>query len=262
MWLFTAAISWAGDPENPTVSSDDVTSWRVGWDVAHLQPAVPESPAIGPDRLAAGPGVVAWSDPLASTVVVLRDGGIVSAIPTSGLDDLAFAGGDLLLLEGRVLRRVDIHGRALAKQDLPALVPADVALEVRGDLVVGVDVLGNAHAIASLDRGLSADDGHLVASPHVRRTADGLSVDGASFPYDGKVAGSVVGDWLLVEKVFQIDGRVRVEREAVSLRNRRVVPLPKPALYVPTRSIAIATDGSLWTMVPTTSALLVQRVSP
>jgi hypothetical protein len=75
MWMLVAALSWAGDPADPRIDPVGATGWRVGWDVAHLAPAVPESPAIGPDRLAVGPGVVAWSDPVAGTVVVARDGG-------------------------------------------------------------------------------------------------------------------------------------------------------------------------------------------
>jgi hypothetical protein len=264
MWLWLAAVGWAGDHDVPTVSSPTVDTWRFPWSVAHVRPAVPESTALGPDRLAADVGQVAWYHPADEAIVVARGGAIVATIRAVAVDDLAFEGGDLVVLQGRQVRRIQVDGRVVATMALPAIVPADVTLAVEDSRVLGVDVFGVGHTIALVapDGGWVRADGEIVRRRSVRRDAGGLAVDGVHFDFSGKVSGRLVGDWLVVDHVAQAGGALTVTSEAVSLRTRRVIALPKPLMYAPSQPFATDREGHLWVLNPSVEGLVISRVNP
>lgn len=254
------------NPGGPAPSTVEIV---LSWAEVGLRPAVPESPAIGPDLLALGPeGAAAVYDPLGRRVVVV--GG--RAFPVAGADGLAFtAAGVLLVMDGtaRTLRAYDTDGALLDEQAFPGLVPPGGTLSVTGgafdtSAVLSVDAFGNGHPLAAVSAAgaLSAPTGAALVPPtrRVVRTGTSLLVDGARVAtLDGRGGGRLFGDWLLVEAMN--DGAV--SRTAIPLDGGAAVTLPvRGRVYAPSQDVAVGPDGSLGFLDPRADGLYVVRVAP
>lgn len=225
----------------------------VGWDQVGLAPAGPESAAFGPGRLAIGPDG-AWA---VWDVVNHRVIGSFGEWGAAGVDGLAFApDGDLLVLQGRALLRVD--GAQVASVAVPGLVPPGAELEVWGGVAMGVDALGNGHPVAMVDAGgLGPASGPSLVAPDptvIVRGGDVL-LDGAVVAR-GALAARRVGDCAVVER----GARGAVTGRALVCPGGRW-ELPVDGLYRPVGWIAAdGLGGHAW-LDPRADGLHLVRVS-
>jgi hypothetical protein len=233
---------------------------RLPWTAVGFSPAGPESPAFGPDLLAAGPDGrwAAW-DPVRGVVIG------VATIPLPHVDGLAFTrDGDLLVLDESRRTLTRWHGGSeVASIAEDRLCPVGVELVVAGDLAAGRDVFGNLHPLAALGSGgLDAPSGpHLLPAPHVVRLEGGkVTVDGVAIVVPADTLGAhLLGDWLVADAGRP--GAVR-ERVAISLATGRSVAIPTKGRYRPASGLAAAPDGALAYLDPRDDGLHVVRVAP
>ncbi len=291
LWLIP--LSLAADPGTPapgpleigpgvsdpgTIGDGRRTEIVLSWASVGFAPAVPESPAIGPDLLALGPnGLAAVYDPLGKRVIVV--GGATFAVPAA--DDLAFTAGATLLVlndRARTLRAYTPAGDLLGERALPGLVPPGGFLGLDGETVCSVDVFGGCHPLAvvrgdplAVVRGdpLGAPSGPALrpAARRMEKQGDALLVDGERVVTGiGRGGGRLLGDWLIVETMDE----GTVTRSAVPVSRGRAAPvvedaIPLPVrgrLYAPARDVSVAPDGSLGWIDPRADGLHLVRVAP
>lgn len=261
VWATEPVLAQGPDPVSPASISLEIV---LPWDQVGLRPAVPESPAIGPDLFALGPyGAAAVYDPVGRRVV-LESG---RSFPVAGADGLAFTGTNVILVmdgASRVLRAYEPDGTLLDEQGLPGIAPPGGSLSVRSSLVLSIDVFGNGHPIAtvSVSGALSAPKGPFLVPPAhtLVRAGASLLVDGAPVAtLTGRGGGRLYGTWLLVEDMN--DGAV--SRTAIPLGGGASVTLPaRGRVYTPSQDVSVAPDGSLGYLDPQADGLHVVRVSP
>ena len=258
--LFFVSVALAGDGSlGEGVSGPAgfrVEERVVPWSEFGFVPAGQEAKAIGPDRVAAGAdGLLALWDPVASRVLVLDDLVVTGGFGAVRVDDLAFAGRDLVLLQGRTLALRDAAVKDLGHLGVPDVVPTNIDLLVRGSDVWGVDPFGNLHAIARMDHGLAAPAG--------------ASFGGRAFPphpvakRPGALKTSVRtldGGWAIVDDVVR-DFPIGVERSVV--HDARTLSLEtSDRAWVPADDADVDADGRLVVIVPLSDGLHVRRISP
>ncbi|MFN7143623.1 MAG: hypothetical protein ACK4YP_07610 [Myxococcota bacterium] len=267
LWIVSMALAGepvvVGGPEPiaPALQRSEIV---LAWGEVGLRPAVPESPAIGPDRLAVGPdGRSAVYDPLGKRVLVV--GG--ASIPVPAADGLAFTAAGILLVmddRARLLRAYRDTGAFVAELPFPGVVPPGGTLAVDGASVLSVDVFGNGHPLATVSTSgaLQAPSGPALvpAARKVVRNGTSLVVDGrAVATVEGRAGGRLVGDWLIVEAMD--DGAVT--RAAIPLDGGSPVSLPvRGRLYAPAQDVAVGPDGDLAWLDPRADGLHLVRVSP
>lgn len=256
---------------------------RVGllpWGELALLPAAPESPALGPDLLAAGPdGQIALWDPASGLVHLYPSvdaalaGDPGSAFALAVADDLAWTGAGLLVLDGRRLLLFSEGGQPAGSRTLPDLAPTGLTLWVEGSEVYGADVFGNRHPLASLaDAQLRAPTGRRMLPPEVavrwdpKRRVLSAGERRLSLPEALRASGRVISGggerWLVVEAVVG-ESPLRVERQALSLRTGAQVLLPTSGrLYAPSDDLAVDGRGALIWMAPLRDGLRLGEVSP
>lgn len=237
----------------------------VGWDQVGFVPSRPESPAMGPDRLALGPGgAAAVFDPVSHRVLVIGGG----SFAVTGLDGLAFTSSGVILVMDDGARRLtawDPSGALLDQRAFPGLVPPGGTLVVDGDLALSRDVFGNDHPLATVGSSgaLTAPDAAaLLAAPRVvQRVGTQIRVDGVTVAeVSGERGGArLLGDWLIVESL----AAGVVTRAAISLDGGTRVNLPaRGRLYAPTEDVAVSPEGELGWIDPRTDGLHLVRVTP
>lgn len=228
----------------------------VAWSEFGFAAAGPESKAIGPDRVAAGAdGLSALWDPVAARVLVLSDLVVTGGFTVAHVDDLAFAGRDLLLLQGRTVALRDAAGRDLGQVGVPDVVPTHIDLLVRGSDVWGVDPFGNLHALARLDHGLAAPTGASfggrATAPHAVAKRPGALKTSVR---------TLEGGWAIVDDVVR-DFPIGVERSVV--HDARSLSLETSGrAWVPADDADVDADGRLVVIVPLSDGLHVRRISP
>lgn len=256
---------------------------RVGllpWAELDLIPAAPESPALGPDLLAAGPdGQLALWNPAEALVHVYDSvdaalaGDTGSAFALAAADDLAWTGSGIIVLDGRRISLFSASGQLLSERALPELVPTGARLQVDGDQVYGADVFGNRHPAAQLVKGaLVAPSSQKLLAP-----ADPVRWDAASQTMRAggqelalkdaiKAGGRVIRGggqrWLVVDAVVG-DAPLRIQRQVLSLDSgaRATIPV-EGRLYAPTLDVAVDGRGALIWMAPQRDGLRVGEVLP
>lgn len=227
----------------------------VAWEDFGFVAAATEQKAIGPDRFAAGAdGLSAVWDPVRQRVVVLEDLVVHSSFAASQVDDLAFAGRDLVLLEGRAVVLVAADGREVGRLAVPDVVPTNIDLAVQGSDVWGVDPFGNRHRIARVDGSLSVASGPSFGGPAFAKVAVA--------PRSGALKTSVrsLGSgWAIVDTVVS-DFPIGVERSIV--HDGRSLSLETAGrMWTPADDADVDDEGRLVVMVPLADGLHVRRIS-
>jgi len=252
----------------------------LGWRELDLIPAAPESPALGPDRLVAGPdGQLALWNPADGLLRVYPSvdaalaGDSADAFALAAADDLAWTGAGLLVLDGRRLTLYDPGGQRLGDSPLPGLVPTGCTLDVDGEAVYGRDVFGNRHPMASLGArslGPPSDQRLLPPGATLRWDAGGhvMIAEGHRYalPEAIKAGGRLLSGgghtWMIVDAVVG-DSPLRVARQAISLETGRRATLPvEGRLYAPSDDVAVDGRGHLLWMAPLAAGLQVGEVTP
>lgn len=254
----------------------------VSWAEIELIPAAPESRAIGPDLLAAGPdGELAIWNPADALVHVYPglDAAVGGDTPRSfalaAADDLAWTAPGLVVLDdgGRRLDLYTAKGQLQGGLALPGLVPTGCRLEVSDGVVWGVDVFSNRHPIARVTAsGLSPAEGLTLQPPSVRVRWDAssrtLSAGNRTLalPQAIKAGGRVIegggARWLVVDAVVA-DRPITVERTVLSLDTGRSAVLPVTGrLYAPSQDLAVDGRGHLVWMAPMARGLVLGEVAP
>lgn len=268
VWMVSMALAaepvvgvGTSDPQAPELDRTEIV---LGWDEVGYREAAPESPALGPDRLALGPdGAAAVYDPVHKRVVVV--GGAAFAVPAA--DGIGFsARGFVLVMDdgSRRLRAYRTDGTLLDEEAFPGVVPPGGALRVEGALVTSVDAFGNGHPLATVgDNGaLTRPAGPSLVPParRVVRSGQALLVDGRAVATVGGRGGArLLGDWLLVESMD--DGVLT--RRVIPLDGGETVAVPLDGrLYAPTEDVAVGPDGDLAWMRPMSDGLRIVRVTP
>lgn len=255
-------------------------SGLLDWRELDLIPAAPEMPAMGPDRLAAGPdGQLALWNPADALLRVYPSvdaalaGDSSVAFALAAADDLAWTGAGLLVLDGRRLMLYDPGGQRLSELPLPGLVPTGSTLEVDGDAVYGRDVFGNRHPMATLGAGrLAPPVDQRLLPPSAELRWDGgkhvMSAQGHRYaiPDAIKAGGRLLSggghSWLLVDAVVG-DSPLRVARQVISLDTGRRATLPvEGRLYAPSDDVAVDGRGHLIWMAPLPGGLEIGEVTP
>lgn len=264
----------------PAVTGDGAVTFQpIPLSEVGFQPAATERPAMGPELYAAGAdGVAGLYDPVRREVVLVAEGAAPARIPVGRIDDLAFAGGDLLLLDesARTLTRMSPGGEVLDILPVPALVPPGCRLAVEADEIRARDIFGNRHRMARLDgQGLTEGDGPaLVENPSpVRWQSDvGVLQYGAqalTLPDAIKASGQWLDgaqSWLLVDVVVG-DMPLVVERRVISGDGALTVTVPLTdaqaagGAWTPGRAVAVSPEGELLLLLPDDDELRIGRVS-
>ena len=259
MLLFVSvALASDGSVDGPVLglAPFHVEERVVPWSQFGFAAAAPEAKAIGPDRVAAGAdGLLGLWDPIRQRVVVLDDLVVTGGFSAARVDDLAFAGRDVVLLQGRTVVLRDVLGNDLGHIAVPDLVPTNIDLLVRGSQIWGVDPFGNLHAIGVVNGGLSA--------------ATGASFGGMAFPTHAiakrpdalKTSVRTLDQgWAIVDDVVH-DFPIGVERTIV--HDGRSVPLETAGrAWVPADDADVDADGRLVVIVPLADGLHVRRITP
>lgn len=257
----------------------DVQRLVLPWTELSLQAEAPDAAARGPELLSAGPGgLLAVCDPVTREVALFDDaslsiGQLRLSFPVRLCSDIEFTdSGDLLVLDhaGRRLSLVAADGTALAETTLPALVPTGVRVGVQDDLVVGIDIFGNHHPIATVvvgglqaprDSALDERAGAVVwdATTRTMRTDD-LTVD---LPQALVASGQRVGHWLVIDAVVGDSPSLVVQRQAWHLPTGQVAQLPVTGRsYAPRGDAAQDTAGRLVVLDPREDGLGLLQVTP
>lgn len=265
LWMVSMALAaepivvTAGGGGPAPLRSEVVLTWaEVG-----LRPAVPESPAIGPNLFAVGPaGSWAVYSPVGKRILTAT-----SAWPVPGADGLAFTESGMVVVmddRARTVRVFGEDGEIFDTLPFPDIVPVGGTLAVVGVSVLSVDAFGNGHPLATVDdRGtLRAPTKTTLVAPSRRVTRSGASVvvDGRTVAtVSGKGGARLLGDWLLVETL----GESGASRAAIPLDGGAALTLPvRGRLYAPTQDASAASDGSFGWIDPRTDGLHVVVVTP
>lgn len=265
LWMVSMALS--AEPIVVTTASGGPAPLRsevvLSWAEVGLRPAVPESPAIGPNLFAVGPaGSWAVYSPVGHRILTAT-----SAWPVSGADGLAFTESGMVVVmddRARVVRIFGEDGEIFDSLAFPAIVPAGGTLALRGATILSIDAFGNGHPLATVDdRGaLRAPTKTTLVAPSRRVTRSGASVvvDGRTVAtVAGKGGARLLGDWLLVESL----GDNGASRAAIPLDGGAALTLPvRGRLYAPAQDASAASDGSFGWMDPRTDGLHVVVVTP
>ncbi|NOY26020.1 MAG: hypothetical protein GXP62_09130 [Oligoflexia bacterium] len=249
------------------------------WSQLSLEPAAPDAAARGPELLTAGHlGMLAVCDPVSHEVDLIDASGaggdrVSSRLAVGLCGDIAFAlTGDLVILDNatRRLSLVGVDGQTLAQVTLPDLAPTGLHLAIENDQVLGLDLFGNAHPLASVEgaslqpaRQTKLEDraGAILwdAASHSLHT-DGLTLD---LPQARVASGQQVGDWLIVDIVVNDAPALMVRRQAWHVPTGQVVDLPvQGRLYAPHQDAAQDDQGRLVVLDPRADGLGLLRVSP
>lgn len=254
----------------------------IPWSDLVLVAAMPESPALGPDLLAAGPeGQIALWNPAAAQIHVypsldaVRAGDAASSFAVPAADALAWTDAGVLVLDdGR--RRLDLYattGQLVDSVTLPGLVPPGCQLDVDGDVVRAVDLFSNRRGIATISSsGLAPAPGGALQGPslvvrwdqesRVLTAGDRELTLPHALKASGRIQSSGADRWLIIEAVVG-DSPVRVSRQALSLRTGKVVDLPVTGrLYAPGSDLSVDGRGHLVWMAPMADGLHVGEVTP
>jgi len=274
--LLAMSLSAAAMAAAPVVSGDgQLRTQRVPLEAVGFAHAVEERPAMGPELYAAGPaGVAALYDPVRREVVLVADGAAPERLSVGRLDDVAFAGDALLLLDesGRLLTLMSASGEVLDVLPLPGLVPPGCRLAVDGAEVRARDVFGNLHRLAEVTgQGLSEGAGPaLVENPSpIQWDAEArvMRFDGGELALtDALKAGGQWLDgargWLVVDAVVG-DMPLVVERRALRADGSMSVTVPlAQGAWAPGRDAAVSPDGTLLLLLPGDDAFSIGRISP
>ena len=249
----------------------------VPWSQLDLTPARAEAPALGPDRLAAGPtGQVAiwnpasgWLD-LYDGLGAFKDGEASASVRLRAVDDLVWTDAGLVVLDAgaRQVSLYDPLGQRLDRARLPDLVPPDCGLAVQGAALYATDAFGNRHGLAQLSAaGFGAWNGARVSPPEVvvRALKSELEVDGVPVPVPAalKTSGRVLTGggqrWLIVDQVVG-DAPIHTARTAISLKTGvRTTLSPANRLYAPSADLSVNGRGQLvWLSAQTDGAHLIE----
>lgn len=239
------------------------------WSVAAYDPGGDEAVARGPQYLAALPdGRVAFYDPVRPAVVV-AGAGRTHRVPLAGVTDLAATPDGALLVLFDAERRVELRsadGALLDDAPLPGLAPQGARLVVTGSDARLADVFGNLHRGWTLDGALEPAPGPALVRPAARAVWDGagFAVGQARVEVPGalRASGVLVGEWLVVDAVVD-DAPIAVRRVAHHLPSGAETPLSlddRP--YAPRGEYALAPDGALLVLRPTSARLEILRVTP
>ncbi len=257
--LLFVSVALAGDVGSVgPVSGPDglrVEERVVPWAEFGFVPAAQEQKAIGPDRVAAGAdGLAAVWDPVRQQVLVLHDLVVQGAFAASRVDDLAFAGRDLVLLEGRTIALVGADGRDHGNLPVPDLVPTNIDLLVQGSDVWGVDPFGNRHAIAHVEGGLSVATGASFGGPAFAKVE--VTPRAGALKTSVRTLGA---GWAIVDSVVS-DFPIGVERAVV--HDGRSLPLEtRSRSWTPADDADVDAEGRLVVIVPLADGLHVRRIS-
>ncbi len=257
-------------------------SASIPWSDLLLVAAMPESPALGPDLLAAGPeGQIALWNPATAQVHVypsldaVRASDAASSFAVPAADALAWTDAGILVLDdGR--RRLDLYastGQLVDSVMLPGLVPPGCQLDVDGDVVRAVDVFSNSRGIANVSSsGFAPAPGLALQGPSlvVRWDQESRVLTAGDrelrLPHALKASGRIQSRgahrWLVIEAVVS-DSPIRVSRQALSLRTGKVVNLPVAGrLYAPGSDLSVDGHGHLVWMAPMADGLHMGEVTP
>lgn len=268
--LIAAAV--AGGGLHDSQLTQDLSLEEVGF-----EPAGEERLASGPELYAAGPHrLAALYDPVRREIVLLPVNGAPTHLSTGRLDDAAFVGEDLLLLDeaARTLTLMDDRGTVLDRMPLPGLVPPGCRLAVdtdeAGQVVRARDVFGNLHRLARVDaQGLSPGDGPALLEAPSPITWDGeaLHFEGGTLALPGALAASgqwLDGErgWLMVDEVVS-EGPLVVERRFVHSDGELTVhKYNREGAWRPGRDAAVSPEGVLLVLEPGQTDLTLRRVLP
>lgn len=254
----------------------------VPWSQLELAPARQDAPALGPDRVAAGPDgqVLIWNPASGwldayDSVAAFQDGELRASVRLAAVDDLLWTDAGLVVLDAAA-RRVSLYsvdGQRLDSRGLPELVPPGCGLGVQGDGLVAVDAFGNRHGVARLSAGrLAPWTGPRLQEPAVAVRWDPgagqLRVDGrgvavpAALKTSGRALQGGGRTWLVVEQVVA-DGPIQVRREAISMDTGVRYDLsPRGRLYAPSSDLSVSGRGDLVWMKPGPSGVTLVELSP